>query len=167
MFYLPFWYNGGIPVYHTYTTRSHLPLNICNAPLPWAFSRYGKLRVAHAPGMPGTFSPPPTSEEITSYRSRHASRHVRHARAVMHVGIANPWWRGKRSQHSRLMRTSQFCLSGMKSMAKVLQDGARTRNQMVTTREAAASVSYDFSKFPMFQTQQLCSCGLNYKYTIT
>ena len=34
------------------------------------------LRVAHAPGMPGTFSPPPTSKEIASYRSRHASRHV-------------------------------------------------------------------------------------------
>ena len=36
-------------------------------------------------------------------RSRHASRHVRHARVVMHVGIAN-WWfplksdRGKRLQ---------------------------------------------------------------------
>ena len=25
-------------------------------------------------------------------RSRHASRHVRHARAVMHVGIANQWF---------------------------------------------------------------------------
>ena len=48
-------------------------------------SRYVKLRVAHAPGMPGTFSPPPTSMETTSWRSRHASRHVRHARAVMHV----------------------------------------------------------------------------------
>ena len=26
-------------------------------------TRYVKLRVAHAPGMPGTFSPPPTSKE--------------------------------------------------------------------------------------------------------
>ena len=26
---------------------------------------------------------------------RHASRHVRNARAVMHVGIAKPRWRGK------------------------------------------------------------------------
>ena len=27
------------------------------------FPRYVKVRVAHAPGMPGTFSPSPTSEE--------------------------------------------------------------------------------------------------------
>ena len=36
--------------------------------------------------MPGTFYPPPTSKETASQRSRHASRHVRHVRAVMHVG---------------------------------------------------------------------------------
>ena len=35
---------------------------------------------------------------------------VRHA--VMHVGIANPRWRGKRSRHSRRMRRPQFYLSG-------------------------------------------------------
>ena len=52
-------------------------------------TRYVKLRVAHVPGMSGTFSRPPTSKETANWRSRHASRHVRHARAVMHVGIAN------------------------------------------------------------------------------
>ena len=70
---------------HTYT---HGPL-----------TRYVKLWVAHAPGMPRTFSPTPISKEITNKWSRHASRHVRHARAVMHAGIANPRWRGKRSRH--------------------------------------------------------------------
>ena len=53
-------------------------------------TRYSKMRVAHAPGMPGPFSPPPTSNESASYRSQHASRHVRHARVVMHVGIDKP-----------------------------------------------------------------------------
>ena len=43
-------------------------------------TRYVKLRVAHAPGMPGTFSC------ITD---------VRDARAVMHVGIANTRCAGK------------------------------------------------------------------------
>ena len=75
-------------------------------------TRYAKSRVAHTAGMPGTFSPPPTSKETASQRSRHASRHVRHARDVMHVGIATPWWRGKRSQHSRRMRNLQFYVSG-------------------------------------------------------
>ena len=32
---------------------------LANGPL----ARYAKLRVVHAPGMPGTFSPPPTSKE--------------------------------------------------------------------------------------------------------
>ena len=75
-----------------------------NGPL----TRYVKLQVAHAPGMPGTFPPPPISKETNSQRSRHASRHVRDARAVMHVGIAHLRWRGKRSRHSRRMRTRNF-----------------------------------------------------------
>ena len=54
------------------------------------------------------FPPPPISKETVSWRSRHASRHVRDARAVMHVGIAWLWWRGKRSRHSRRMRTRKF-----------------------------------------------------------
>ena len=29
-------------------------------------ARYVKSRVAHAPGMPGTFTPPPTSKETAS-----------------------------------------------------------------------------------------------------
>ena len=33
---------------------------------------------------------------------------MRHARSVMHVGIAYPRWRGKRSRHSRRRRTRNF-----------------------------------------------------------
>ena len=54
------------------------------------------------------FPPPPISKETASKRSRHASRHVRDARAVMHVGIACLRWRGKRSRHSRRMRIRKF-----------------------------------------------------------
>ena len=42
-------------------------------------ARFLKLRVAHAPGMPGTFSPPP----------RVSDPDMHDARAVMHAGIAN------------------------------------------------------------------------------
>ena len=41
------------------------------------------------------FPPPPTSKETADQRSRHASRHVRHVRAVMHVRIAYLCLRGK------------------------------------------------------------------------
>ena len=63
-------------------------------------TRYVTLRVVDMPEMPGTIFPWLTSKETASYRPRHASRYVRHARAVMYVGIANPRWRGKRSRHS-------------------------------------------------------------------
>ena len=79
-------------------------------------TRYVTLRVAHAPGMPGKFSPPPTSMETACQPSRHASRHVRDARAVMHVGIVNPRWWWKRSRHSRRMRNPQFYVSGKRPM---------------------------------------------------
>ena len=59
----------------------------------WALTRYVKLWLANAPEMLGKFFPPPTSNETAGQRYRHASRYVRHASAVMHVGIANPrWW---------------------------------------------------------------------------
>ena len=83
-------------------------------------TRYVKLCVAHPPGLPGTFSPPPASMENASLWSRHASRHVRHARAVMHAGISILWGRGKRSRHSRRMRNPQFYVSGKRPIMSSL-----------------------------------------------
>ena len=70
---------------------------------PGLLTRYVNFLVAHAPGMPET--------------SQHTSRYVRHARALMHMGIANPLWREKRSRHSRRMRNTQFCVSDNRLMA--------------------------------------------------
>ena len=72
-------------------------------------TRHVKLRAAHAPG---TFSPPPTSKETGSQWSRQASQHVRDARAVMHVGIANPRGWGERSRHSQRMHHLHLYVSG-------------------------------------------------------
>ena len=44
--------------------------------------------------MPGRFPHHRLKKDTASQRSRHASRHVRHACTVMDVGIANPQWRG-------------------------------------------------------------------------
>ena len=81
-------------------------------------ARYRQLWVAHAPGMPGMPSLSTTSKETTSYWTRHASRHVRHARAVMHVRIDNPRCRGKRSRHSRRMRNPCFYVSGKRPITR-------------------------------------------------
>ena len=48
-------------------------------------TRYAKLRVAHAPGMPGTFSPPLRKSDP----DMHHGTCVTHARTVMHAGVAN------------------------------------------------------------------------------
>ena len=71
-------------------------------------ARYVKFRVAHSPGMPGTFSPPP----------RVSDPDMHHGTGVTHVPWCMPgsltsgflWsrWRGKRSRHSRCMHSPQF-----------------------------------------------------------
>ena len=84
-----------------------------NGPL----ARYVKLWVAHAPGMPGTFSPFP----LVSDPDMH------HGTCVTHVPWCMPGslisgllflsqWRGKRSRHSRRMRIRQLCVSGKRPM---------------------------------------------------
>ena len=57
-------------------------------------------------------------KETAGYRSRHALRHVCHARALMHVGIANPQGREKRSRHSRRMHSPQFYVSDKRPIGK-------------------------------------------------
>ena len=81
-------------------------------------ARYVKLRVARAPGMPGTFSPSP----------RVSDPDMLHGTCVAHV----PWcmsgsltsgflwnrWRGKRSRHFRRMRNPQLCVSGKRPIGE-------------------------------------------------
>ena len=77
--------------------------------VPWTSDQIRKIaRCACA----GNAFPPPISKETISLRSRNASRHVRYARAMMHIEIAYPRWWVKRSRHSRSMRNLQFYVSG-------------------------------------------------------
>ena len=61
----------------------------------WASYQIREIAGCACAGNAGNLSPATTSNETAGLRSRHASRHVHHARAVIHVGIANPRWRGK------------------------------------------------------------------------
>ena len=86
-------------------------------------TRYVKLRVAHAPGLSGTFSPP----------ARVSDADMHHGTCVTHVPWCMPgtqtsgfhWsrWRGKRSWHSRQMRNPQFCVSGKRPIAVIHKNG--------------------------------------------
>ena len=80
-------------------------------------TRYAKVRVPHAPGMLGTFSPPP--------RVRDSDIH--HGTCVTHTGVPGSltsgflWsrWRGKRSRNSWRMRNPQFCVSGKRDIEQI------------------------------------------------
>ena len=82
------------------------------APSHGPLARYVKSRIAHAPGMPGTFSPPP----------RVSDPGMRHGTCVTHVPwcmrgsltsgfLWSRWWE-KSSRHSRRMHNPQFYVSG-------------------------------------------------------
>ena len=81
----------------------------------WPLVNYEKLRVGHAPGMPGTFFSPP----------RICDPDIYHDSCVTHVPWCMPgsptsgfiWsrWREKRSRRSRRMRNPQFYVSGKRS----------------------------------------------------
>ena len=87
-----------------------------------------KLHVAHAPGMPWTFSPSP----------RVSDPDMHHGTCVMHVPwcqlgslISGLFWsrrRGKRFRNSRRKRSQQFCVSGMRPivMSHIAAGGSYT-----------------------------------------
>ena len=67
------------------------------------FTRYVKFWIAHAPGCRERF--PRHRLQRKPLVSDHC---MLRARAVMHVGITNPRWRGKRSRHSWRMPNPQI-----------------------------------------------------------
>ena len=75
-------------------------------------TRYAKLRVAHAPGMPETISSPP----LVSDPDMHHGTCLTHVAWCMSGSLTSGFlwnrWRGKRSRHFRRMRNPQFCVSG-------------------------------------------------------
>ena len=91
-----------MPVEFTFS----VPNPLC-AMMHGLLDRYGKLRVAHAPGMPGTFSPPP----------RVSDTDIHHGMCVtLTSGFIWSQWRRKRYRHSRHMRNPQLHVSGQRLM---------------------------------------------------
>ena len=46
---------------------------VISGAIHWPFTRYAKLRVAHRPGMPGTFSPPPRINDPDMHHAKCAA----------------------------------------------------------------------------------------------
>ena len=78
----------------------------CEVHLHGPLARYEKMRVAHAPGMPGTFSSPP----------RVSDPDMHHGTGMLTSGFLRSRWQGKRSRHSRHMHNPQFYVSGKRTI---------------------------------------------------
>ena len=104
------------------------------------------------------FPHPPTSNETVIQRSRHASRHVRHARAVMHVGIAYLWWRGKRSRHSRRMRTRNLTYLARGPLSTCFRIPYRRCSQIATEKPSIIFVPNDL-RYMRIVLQYEYHCG--------
>ena len=90
----------------------HRPATLLNGPL----AKYVKLWVAHAPGMPGTFSPPPPVSEPDMHHGRCVTHEPWCKPGSLTSGFLWSRWRGKRSRHSRSMHSPQFYVSGKRPM---------------------------------------------------
>ena len=70
-----------------------------------------------------------------------------------HVGIANPWWRGKRSQHSRRMRNPQFYVSGKRPIVQM----PVKHPQIILANPSQESTRKDYVKCQTKAQQTLCT----------
>ena len=88
--------------------------------LQWASYQIRKIAGAHAPGMPGTFSP---SLQVSDPDMHHGTC-VTHVPGCMPGSLTSSFlWnrrRGKRSRHSRRMRNLQFYVSGKRSIIRCI-----------------------------------------------
>ena len=79
-------------------------------------ARYENSRLAHAPGMPGTFSPTPRVSDPDMHHGTCLTHEPWCMRGSLTSGFLWSRWRGKRFRHSRCMRNPQFYVSGKRPM---------------------------------------------------
>ena len=123
------------------------------AMLPWhgPLVRYVKLRVAHAPGMPGTFSPPPRVSDPDMHHSTLGS---------LTSGFLWSRLREKRSRHSWCMRNPQFY--GKKRLVQPNQEMQQTKFPSKSNFEGRHLVK--LSIVPLFVIVKQCLLDRLYSF---
>ena len=74
-------------------------------------ARYLKSWIAPAPGMPGTFSPPPRVSDPDMHHGTCETHVPWNMPGSLSSGFLWSWWREKRSRHYRGIRNPQFYVS--------------------------------------------------------
>ena len=105
--------NDNLCSWEAVSTHTAIRIPLAHGPL----TRFIKLRIAHAPRMPGTFYLLPGISDP----GMHPGTCVTHVPWCMPGSLTSgfPWstWQGKRSRHSRRILNPQFYVSGKKPMA--------------------------------------------------
>ena len=108
-------------------------------------SRYAKLRVAHVPGMPGTFSPSPWVSDPDMYVPWCML-------GSLTSGFLWCRWRGKLSRHSRRLRNSQFYVSDRRLMHK---HGSRLKSTAVEVKVWITIKLWDIIVYPCHNLEEV------------
>ena len=115
--------------------------------------KYVNLRIAHAPGMPGTFSPPPRVSDPDMHHGTCVAHVPRCMLGSLTSGFIWSWGREKCSRHTRRMRNLQFHLSGKRPMACLSESSGhqqpwyqlRRINRSLSSTKAVFNNLYHFS----------------------
>ena len=86
-------------------------------------TRYAKLWVAHAPGMPVTVSLPPRVSDPDMHHDTCVTLVPWCMPGSLTSGFLQSRWQGKRSRDSRRMRNPKFCVSGKRPIVNHHRDG--------------------------------------------
>ena len=133
-------------------------------------TRYIKLRVAHAPGMPGTFSPPPQVNDPDMHHGTCVTHVPWCMPGSLTIGLLWSRWQGKYSRHPRRMRNPQFYVSGKRPMTTFgyhwyyvvirlsLREDHHDNNMMASLKRKGSHVD-DFSVIGCPQGSQRLQCG--------
>ena len=115
-------------------------------------ARYAKLRVAHAPGMLGTFSPPPQVSDPDMHHGMWVTHVPWCMQGSLTSGLLWSRWREKRSRHSRRMHNPKFYVSGKRPM------------DMHMMRRGKQSVKHNSTFKCARVSAWLCACVLIYAW---
>ena len=125
-------------------------------------TRYAKLRVAHAPRMPRTFSPPPR----VSDPDMHHGTCVTYVPWCMSVSLTTGFlwsrWRGNRPRAPGACATHNFAYLSRGPWRMPLQELAADRTRKVKERYYLDYDTLDISK----PHREICAIPLNFKSSI-
>ena len=100
------------------------------------------LRIALAPGMLGTFSPPPRVSDPDMHYGTCVTHVPWYIQGSLTSGFLWNRWREIRSRHSRLMHNPQFCVFGKRPMRLYLLDDNELQSALCSSDNFSSAIWY-------------------------